>query len=265
MKTLLVICCCLCCLAAQAANITISSLTQITSPSTNTWFEVADMSATPRSRKFSLPHLKAAIVTNITDAMVAANAAITRTKIAVGNPRDVIVNGPDGELSSIAGTEGWFVGFSNGVPVFRPVGGSGGTTNYFDYTTISNAFFLSGKGNTLIVTQYVRLPWSTLTLTGTNANAPDLAAASVFKLTLTTNAFIPAPTGLPGTNLAQTIQIAVKQDASAIRTLTWNSAYKFPGNTPPTMTTNASAVDVFSFVSSPFDATVLYAVPAQNF
>jgi hypothetical protein len=236
--------------AATIVRVKISEYPLTTTLGTNDLFLIAIAGDTNKAIRFSA--LKTLLnATNVNG----SGTSNTLAKWSGSNSLTWIPNGP----------EGWFLGISNGVPVFMAVIGAGGTTNYFDYAFFTNNFFLSGKGNTLIVTQYVRFPFSTLTLTGTNATAPDLSAASLFKLTLTTNAYIPAPTGLPGTNTGQTINILAKQDPSAIRTLTWNSAYKFPGGTAPTMTTNASAVDVFSFVTSPFDATVLYSVPAQNF
>src|SRR5436190_4493339 len=42
---------------------------------------------------------------------------------------------------------------ANGVGSWQTPGGSAGTTNIFDTTIITNNFFVSGKGNTLIVTQ----------------------------------------------------------------------------------------------------------------
>jgi hypothetical protein len=73
-----------------------------------------------------------------------------------------------------------------------------------------------------------------------------------------------APTGLPGTNNIQGLQIFVKQDGTGSRTLAWNSAWKFAGGTAPTVTATANAVDVYTFASSPFDSTSLFGVPAQD-
>ena len=57
--------------------------------------------------------------------------------------------------------------------------------------------------------------------------------------------------------------LKVTQNTSA-KTLSWNSNYKWPGNTAPVMTATAGAVDVFTFVS---DGTYMYGSfsGSQNF
>ena len=72
----------------------------------------------------------------------------------------------------------------------------------------------------------------------------DVGSSPVAKLTLGGNRTISAPTnGATG----QFISIAVIQDATGSRTLTWNSAYEFTGDTAPTLTTTVSKADVFVF------------------
>jgi hypothetical protein len=172
--------------------------------------------------------------------------------------------------------------------------GAAGTTNYFNYVyatnltvlnqltvsnivvtnvtvqnnlTVSNLYTVNGNHNTLIVTNYVQLPWTTLTMSGSNVSAVNLAAGSMFKLTLTNNAFFVAPTGLPGTNLSQSIQIHLLQDGTGTRTVTMtNSSWLLAGlgastNAVPTINTNANGVTVLTFVTSPFSSTLLYGVP----
>ena len=75
----------------------------------------------------------------------------------------------------------------------------------------------------------------------------DTSTAPVCKLTLGGNRTISAPTnGVTG----QFISIAVIQDATGSRTLTWNSAYEFTGDTAPTLTTTVSKADLEKFASS---------------
>jgi len=72
----------------------------------------------------------------------------------------------------------------------------------------------------------------------------DASSQPVCKLTLGGNRTLSAPTnGATG----QFISIAVIQDATGSRTLTWNSAYEFTGDTAPTLTTTVSKADVFVF------------------
>ena len=72
----------------------------------------------------------------------------------------------------------------------------------------------------------------------------DASTAPVCKLTLGGNRTLSAPTnGATG----QFISIAVIQDATGSRTLTWNSVYEFTGDTAPTLTTTVSKADLFVF------------------
>jgi hypothetical protein len=72
----------------------------------------------------------------------------------------------------------------------------------------------------------------------------DVSTQPVCKLTLGGNRTLSAPTnGATG----QFISIAVIQDATGSRTLTWNSAYEFTGDTAPTLTTTVSKADLFVF------------------
>ena len=72
----------------------------------------------------------------------------------------------------------------------------------------------------------------------------DASTAPVCKLTLGGNRTLSAPTnGATG----QFISIAVIQDATGSRTLTWNSAYEFTADTAPTRTTTVSKADLFVF------------------
>lgn len=59
-----------------------------------------------------------------------------------------------------------------------------------------------------------------------------------------------------------TYTLIVKQDATGARTLSFNSAYKFPGSTDPVISVTANAIDIIGFVS---DGTSMYGTFAQNF
>jgi hypothetical protein len=72
----------------------------------------------------------------------------------------------------------------------------------------------------------------------------NVGTSPVAKLTLGGNRTLSAPTnGVTG----QFISITVIQDTTGSRTLTWNSAYEFTGDTAPTLTTTVSKADVFVF------------------
>lgn len=87
----------------------------------------------------------------------------------------------------------------------------------------------------------------------------DLSANQVTSVTLGGNRTLAAPTNLKD---GATYILTIKQDATGSRTLTFNSAYKFPGGTAPTLTTSANAVDIITFVS---DGTSLFGVSQLNF
>lgn len=200
-------------LPARAAVLTnsISALTAITTPSTNTYLEVADLSATPKSRKIWLLDLARSILSYADGASVSIN-------------------------------------------------------NFFS----TNNFFLSGKGNTLVITQTVQFAWTTLTMSGSNVSALNLTNGSFFKLTLTNDAFMVAPINFPGTNFGATYQVHAIQDGPGGHSLTLtNSSYVMAGsgtstNAVAALNTNANAVTVLTFVTSPFSATKLYGVVAAT-
>lgn len=140
-------------------------------------------------------------------------------------------------------------------------------TQYVDFNYVTNNIFINGKGNSVILTNSLNFYWSTITYSsGSNLTAINLTN-TFFKLTLTNDAFMPVPAGFPGTNLAQSIQIHVKQDGTGARTLMLtNSGWTVYGqsestNAMPALTTNANAVTVLTFATSPHTGTRLYGVP----
>lgn len=54
----------------------------------------------------------------------------------------------------------------------------------------------------------------------------------------------------------------VQQDATGSRLITWNSVFKWPGGTPPTLSTGANAIDIISFAT---DGTNMYGVAQLGF
>jgi hypothetical protein len=81
----------------------------------------------------------------------------------------------------------------------------------------------------------------------------------VAAVTLSANRILNAPTNMKS---GGTYILFVIQDATGTRTLTFNSAYKFPGGNDPVMSTTANAVDIVSFVS---DGTSLFGVCQKAF
>jgi hypothetical protein len=108
---------------------------------------------------------------------------------------------------------------------------------------ISLAYDASGRPSIL-----GRALQATLAIDGTNV-VVDFATNDFFALTLTTNVWFSAPTNLA---LARTGYIHVLQDTNGNWAASFDTNYwKFPSATPPTITTNAGAWDILTFVASP--------------
>ena len=84
-----------------------------------------------------------------------------------------------------------------------------------------------------------------------------LTANQVATLTLTDNTTFDAPTQMVDGAFYSLIII---QDGTGSRTASWNTVFKWPGGTAPTLTTTASAKDVFVWRS---DGTNMYEVGRQ--
>ena len=84
-----------------------------------------------------------------------------------------------------------------------------------------------------------------------------LTANQVATLTLTDNTTFDAPTQMVDGAFYSLIII---QDGTGSRTASWNAVFKWPGGTAPTLTTTASAKDVFVWRS---DGTNMYEVGRQ--
>jgi len=93
---------------------------------------------------------------------------------------------------------------------------------------------------------------ATATLTDGVGISWDVSSSQVAKVTLGGNRLMLAPTNLVD---GAFYSLAVYQDATGSRTLTWNSVFKFVSGTAPTLTTTANAKDFFVFKS---DGTNLY-------
>ncbi len=129
----------------------------------------------------------------------------------------------------------------------------------------------SGQANVTLTTTNIAFKNVTNTFTGaqvstasalSSASSPvavDASLSNTFSLTLTQNLTISNPTNLVDGGC---YVFRISQDATGGRTLTFSSAFKFPGGTDPTITTTANAVDVISAVS---DGTNLYCSIMQDF
>lgn len=87
-------------------------------------------------------------------------------------------------------------------------------------------------------------------------NTNDGTSASV---TLGGNRTLAAPTNLRN---GGSYILRLTQDGTGSRTVTWNSVFKWPNGTAPTLSTAAGSLDILSFTS---DGTNLYGVAALKF
>jgi len=85
---------------------------------------------------------------------------------------------------------------------------------------------------------------TTVALTDAATVATDLSLANYYTLTLGGNRTLGAPTNQTA---GQSGVIVITQDGTGSRTLAYNSVWKFPNGTVPTLTTTASAVDVLAY------------------
>lgn len=135
---------------------------------------------------------------------------------------------------------------------------SGNVTVKFVVTFGSNSYIVNLNSITGALTLT-----STLTVTGTGYSLPitltdastiawDTNLGQTATVTLTDNRTVGAPTNLKD---GAYYGLAVYQDATGSRTLTWNSIFKWASATAPTLSTAASSKDFFTFRS---DGTNLY-------
>ena len=109
--------------------------------------------------------------------------------------------------------------------------------------------------------QYTRAHnFAATALTITSGTIPwDLSQNQVATLSVTTNSTLNTPTN---PQAGATYVLIVTQGTGGSNTLSFSTAYKFPGGSAPVLSTGSAQVDVLSFVSN---GTLLYGVASQNF
>lgn len=78
----------------------------------------------------------------------------------------------------------------------------------------------------------------------------DLVNGNVFEVTLTENVTTLNLNNPPASGKAGSITLILKQDATGSRTVTWPASVKWAGGSAPTLSTDASATDVLTFVTT---------------
>ena len=200
-------------------------LAQTTKTLTNKTF-VAPALGTPAS----------GVMTNMTGAVTASivDNAITLAKMAGGTDGNIISYDASGDPVAIAtGTDGQVL-TSTGAgspPAFEDAAGG---VDPADETI----FTAQQTFNDLALTSGTSISW--------NANTAQVAT-----LALAHNGTVATATN----QKAGGVYIMRVTQPAAPKTLAWSTGYKWPGNTAPTMTATASAVDIFTFTS---DGTYMY-------
>ncbi len=165
-----------------------------------------------------------------------------------------------GLLNSSTGT---FSGLTSGI-----INSTTGTIGNFTTTltgdvTISTGSATVGTRVSVVDTaqEYTRTHnFNATSLTiSTGTVAWDLSQNQVAKLEVTTNSTMQNPTNPVD---GATYMLIVTQGTGGSNTLSFSTAYKFPGGTVPTLSVGSADVDVLTFVSN---GTVLYGVASQDF
>ena len=160
-----------------------------------------------------------------------------------------------GSINSTLGTIGTFDSTTGTI-------GNLSTTLAGDLT-ISHGTATIGTGFSRLATaqKYTRTHnFDATSLTITSGTIPwNLAENQVAKLEVTTNSTMNTPTNPVD---GATYMLIVTQGTGGSNTLSFSTAYKFPGGTAPTLSVGSADVDVLTFVSN---GTVLYGVASQDF
>jgi len=91
----------------------------------------------------------------------------------------------------------------------------------------------------------------------------DFSTANFFDLILTGNTTI-SPSGIPANTRMVSATLAVKQDATGGRTITWPTGTKYAGAVSPPATTTANAVDIWSIMTYDAGNTYIVSLSVKN-
>ena len=204
----------------------------------------------------TIPTLTAGTTTstaaNITNGTIQTLTASTAT-ISQGSA--ILTQGTIATLNSTTGTIATLNSTTGTIGNF--------TTTLTGDVTISTGSATVGTRVAVLNTaqQYSRAHnFAATALTITSGTVPwNLAENQVATLTVTTNSTMNTPTN---SQAGSTYVMIVTQGTGGSNTLSFSTAYKFPGGTAPVLSTGSAQVDVLSFVSN---GTVLFGVSSQNF
>jgi len=200
---------------------------------------LAQTTKTLSNKTFVAPALgtpASGVMTNMTGAVTASlvDNAVTLAKMASGTDGTIITYDASGDPVAVGpGSDGQVL-TSTGAgspPAFEDV--AAGVDPAAETTFTAQQYF-----NDQSLTSGTSIAW--------NANT-----AQVAYLSLAHNGTMANPTN----HKAGGVYIMRVTQSASPKTLAWSTGYKWPGNTAPTMTSTASAVDIFTFTS---DGTYMY-------
>ena len=134
--------------------------------------------------------------------------------------------------------------YDTGDGYFKVVASNGSTlTNLFTIGSTTNTNIMSDSANEYTKTQN----FNATTLTDASTVAWDASINQVTSVTLGGNRAFCAPTNQVD---GAVYILRVIQDGTGSRIPTWNAVFKWSSATAPTLTTTASAIDAFVFISN---------------
>jgi len=199
--------------------------------------------------------------TTTSTAITITNGTITNGTITNGTITTALI--PTLTAGTTTGTAGIFT--SGTIATLNSTTGTIGnfTTTLTGDVTISTGSATVGTRVAVLNTaqQYSRAHnFAATALTITSGTVPwNLAENQVATLSVTTNSTMNTPTN---PQAGCTYVLIVTQGTGGSNTLSFSTAYKFPGGSAPVLSTGSAQVDVLSFVTN---GTVLYGVSSQNF
>jgi hypothetical protein len=198
------------------------------------------------------------VITNLTagtTTSTAANITNGTVQTLTASTANITVGTYSGAINSTLGTIATLNSTTGTIGNF--------TTTLTGDVTISTGSATVGTRVAVLNTaqQYSRAHnFAATALTITSGTVPwNLSENQVATLTVTTNSTMNTPTN---PQAGCTYVMIVTQGTGGSNTLSFSTAYKFPGGSAPVLSTGSAQVDVLSFVTN---GTVLYGVSSQNF
>jgi hypothetical protein len=91
----------------------------------------------------------------------------------------------------------------------------------------------------------------------------DLSLTNIFNLSLSSSVTLTF-SNPPATGTGYTLTLYCKQDGTGSKVITWPASVKWPNSSPPTMSTGANKIDIFSFFTLDGGTTYVGALALAN-